>query len=226
MAEQRQCFYFPPLTPREGTLISGFGVRPGRLSGAPTFHAGLDFGVGGAAVGRVPAYSVADARVQYLGREADRRGPYSGYGNAVVLRHVGRDEGFWTLYAHLDVQKGYMASFRDGGLILPAGSVVGHVGKTTNAKFAGMHQHLHFEVRAATSSGGSPFPGVYGPTVIPAGVDAVNMRRGHNVDPRPWLAARGIVFGYRGAIGINKAGACFPSESDSALRVAAALRAR
>jgi murein DD-endopeptidase MepM/ murein hydrolase activator NlpD len=46
-----------------------------------------------------------------------------------------------------------------------------------------MGPHLHFEVRDASS--GAPFPGPY---------------RRFNVDPRPWLEARGVRFDARGTV--------------------------
>lgn len=217
-----QCYYFPPLAPAQGKLVSGFAVRPGRTSGAPTFHAGLDFGVGDAPAGVVPVYAVAAGFVEVLPAEAVSRGPFAGYGNAVGLRHEGADRGWWTFYAHLSAHKGTLTAFRDRAVMVPAGAVLGWVGKTTNGKFVGMHQHLHFEVRRAKPDGSTPLPGTYGPVELPAGAAAANLRRGYNVDPAIWLAARGITFGYRGALEVRPP-ACVPSIYESDARVRAAL---
>lgn len=203
-----RCLYYSPLAPSEGRLISGFGVRPGRTSHLPTFHAGLDFGIpADRSEGEVPVYAVASGVVEHLPLDSARRGGFNGYGNAVVIRHtLTRDAGTWALYAHLFAH----APGLEEGATVSAGTLLGHVGRTTNDKFRGMHRHLHFEVRQARSDGASPFPGAYGPTRIPAGVDAVNIRRGNNIDPEVWLAERGIAFGYRGAIQFTSTLACAP----------------
>jgi len=215
------CDYYPPIAPSTGRLVSGFGVRPGRTSGAPTFHAGLDFGIGDERPDVVPVYAVAAGLVEVLPNENVTRGPFAGYGNAVGLRHQGPDTGWWSFYAHLSARKGTLEGFRERRLVVPAGALLGWVGKTTNGKFVGMHQHLHFEVRRAKPDGGAPLPGIYGPTELPPAVVAANLRRGFNVDPALWLAARGVTIGGRGSIQVRPP-ACTPSvtEADALARVA------
>lgn len=215
MARVRRCFYYPPINPSRGRLGSRYGVRPGRLSREPTFHAGLDFSIGEARPGEVTVFSICDAKIEDLPSDSVTRGPFAGYGNAVVLRCVGRDEGYWILYAHLHNRPAYLNTFKDRDLVVPAGTMLGTVGKTSNGKFSRMHWHLHLEIRRARRDGSSPFPGPYGPSEIPAGIEAGNLRRGYNVDPEKWLEARGLAFGYRGAIQLVRPGTCLPSLAKS-----------
>lgn len=199
------CDYSPPLGP-DGRLMSRYGVRPGRVSRLPTFHAGIDLGVPGKRAGVVPVFSVAAGIVERLPHDEELRSPFSGYGNACVLRHIGRDAGWWTFYAHLYRHASYLPTFRDRGFVLPAGVVLGYIGATTNGKFAGMMHHLHFEVRHAKSGGGTPLPGPY---------------QTNNVDPQAWLADRGVTF-EGGAIKVSGE-ACPAVPAFSLARVHAAL---
>lgn len=206
------CEYAPPLQPDQGRLGSRFGVRPGiQPPHLPTFHAGIDLLTPGRPQGTTPVYAVGAAYVERLPSNDVVRGAFAGYGNAVVLRHFGRDRGFWTFYCHLQRHAPYMAVFLERGLVLPAGAIVGWVGATTNGKFPGMGAHLHFEVRRAKADGSSPLPGPY---------------RTYNVDPVPWLAARGIRFGSafnRGAIVVEPPEACPAAIALSDAKVRAAL---
>jgi len=183
-------------------------VRPARRPPhAPTFHAGIDISIPGHRPGEVPVYSVADALVERLPLHTTRRGPFDGYGNAVVLKHIGSaDAGFWTFYCHLDHHAPYMQQFLGTQRVLPAGSVVGFVGNTTNDKFPGMHWHLHFEVRHATRAGASPLPGPY---------------QVYNDDPQAWLAQRGITFSGANIV-VDGQRACVPvyALSDALVRQA------
>lgn len=99
-------------------VSSPFGNRHG------DFHDGLDLK---ASFG-TPVYSVSEGKVIYSGNKI------SGYGNMVVVKHVG---DFSTIYAHnekLLVQKGDIV--KRGELIAYSGSS----GRSTGP-------HLHFEVR-------------------------------------------------------------------------------
>lgn len=210
------CAYFPPLSPAQGRLSSRFGERcsvaaraEGNPNCVPKFHAGIDLATPDKPVGTVPVYSVAPARIERL-ESNTQGGPFAGYGNCVALRHVGYDEGWWSFAAHMHERASYLEEFRERGIVLPAGVIIGTVGQTTNGKFPHMARHLHFEVRRAKSDGSSPYPGPY---------------QTYNVDPEAWLASRGIVFGYRGAIQVIAQGVCLPTEKDSDERVRAALAA-
>lgn len=106
------------LPPVSGTVSSGYGNRSGGR------HAGIDIlAPAGTAV-------VAASRgiAEYAG-DGKR-----GYGRAVVLDH---GEGITTLYGHL-------ATIRvQSGETVPAGAVIGTVGRSGNASTF----HLHFELR-------------------------------------------------------------------------------
>ena len=161
-----------PVSPHISRLVSGYGVRPGRRSGAPTFHSGADFlGSRGD-----PVFAVADGIVDFVATDSRPRRT-SGYGNVVSIFHP--DEGVYSMYAHLsrlDVAEGDHVS---------AGQQIGDVGNTTNGKFRGMGTHLHFEIRRPGPGGRAPVPGPY---------------RAYNMDPVAWLEARGVGFGPRGEI--------------------------
>lgn len=154
------------MPPRPTRITSGFGVRIGR-TGAPTFHAGLDF------YGRTgdPVVAVADGTVVKVATDDARSGGTQGYGNVVALDH---GDGWWSVYAHLS-----RIDVGEGEAVTEA-QQVGLVGNTSNGKFRGMGAHLHFEIRNA--SAGTPFPGPY---------------RRWNVDPRTWLEERGVMYDAR-----------------------------
>ncbi|MBP2683319.1 MAG: Peptidase [Deltaproteobacteria bacterium] len=104
--------------PVAGTVSSGFGNRSGRK------HAGIDIlaPAGTEVVTASPGIAV------YAG--SGKRG----YGSAVVIDH---GEGITTLYGHLAT-----ICVRSGET-LPAGAVIGTVGRSGNASTF----HLHFELR-------------------------------------------------------------------------------
>jgi murein DD-endopeptidase MepM/ murein hydrolase activator NlpD len=61
-----------------------------------------------------------------------------GMGKYVIIRHWG---GYTTVYGHLDkiyVKKNQRIS---------QGKIIGSVGKTGNARYAGIQPHLHFEIK-------------------------------------------------------------------------------
>ena len=187
------CLIYPPLGPN-GALSSRYGVRPGRASGIPTFHAGLDFRARpGDAV-----FSMLSGRVALEAADALRNGPMNGYGNAL---DVELDESYgplirrvygsgvsklWALYAH-------MRSIMPVGDRVGVGEPIGAVGSTTNGKFPGMGAHLHNELRHAGAGGRAPFPGPY---------------RTNNVDPEPFYAELGLRFGPRGVFEFDQQRAC------------------
>jgi len=104
--------------PVEGKIVSGFGGREGRQ------HRGVDI----LASEGTPVRAAESGLVFYAGDQ------WKGYGNAAALDH-GR--GITTLYGHLrEIQV-------KSGDAVPAGALIGTVGKTGNATTP----HLHFEIR-------------------------------------------------------------------------------
>ena len=106
------------LPPVAGTVSSGFGNRSGGR------HAGID----------IPAPAGAEVRAASAGLAEYTGNGKRGYGSVVVLDH---GEGITTLYGHL-------ATIRiQSGETVPAGAVVGTIGRSGNATT----HHLHFELR-------------------------------------------------------------------------------
>jgi murein DD-endopeptidase MepM/ murein hydrolase activator NlpD len=103
--------------PVNGPVVSGFGMRWGRM------HEGIDIAVGSG----TPIHAAASGRVIYAGW-------MEGYGNLVVIDH-GR--GVSTAYAH---QSGIAAG---NGQTVSQGQTIGYVGCTGHC----FGPHLHFEVR-------------------------------------------------------------------------------
>lgn len=103
--------------PVSGPVVSGFGMRWGRL------HAGIDI----AAPEGTPIHASASGRVLTAGW-------MDGYGNMVVIDHGG---GISTGYAH---QSSIAVS---NGQTVTQGQVIGYVGCTGHC----FGPHLHFEVR-------------------------------------------------------------------------------
>jgi len=163
-----------PFFPVFSRVASAYGVRGGRTTGTPTFHAGVDFvGSQGDAVRAFRA-----GQVRYIARDHERKSRgFDGYGNAIVLYHP--QIGLYSFYAHLS---GVNVT---EGQIVRAGQLIGWVGKTTNGKFPGMGAHLHLEVRRPKANGAMPFPAPY---------------RVYNVDPVPVLVSAGVQISPTGAI--------------------------
>ena len=106
------------LPPVAGTVSSGFGKRSGGR------HAGID----------ILAPAGAEVRAVSAGLAEYTGNGKRGYGSVVVLDH---GEGITTLYGHL-------ATIRiQSGETVPAGAVVGTIGRSGNATT----HHLHFELR-------------------------------------------------------------------------------
>lgn len=104
--------------PVAGTVSSGFGDRSGGR------HAGIDI----LAPAGTEVITALPGIAKYVGRGK------RGYGNVVIIDH---GEGITTLYGHL-------ATIRvQSGETVPAGAVIGTVGRSGNATT----HHLHFELR-------------------------------------------------------------------------------
>lgn len=125
-----------------------------------------------------PVYAVQGGTVERVLSDSSSARGFGGYGNGVIINH---GDGTWALYAHLQ-----NAQATVGQQIAP-GQQIGTMGATSNGKFRGMGVHLHLELRRARPDGRSPFPGPY---------------RTFNLDPRPWLAQKGLQFGSRGSFEI------------------------
>lgn len=125
-----------------------------------------------------PVFAVQGGTVERVLSDSSSARGFGGYGNGVIINH---GDGTWALYAHL--QQAQVAA----GQAVQAGQQIGTMGATSNRKFPGMGVHLHLEVRRARPDGRSPFPGPY---------------RTYNLDPRPWLAQKGLQFGDRGTFQI------------------------
>ncbi len=106
--------------PVDGAVVSGFGMRWGRM------HEGIDIAVPAG----TPIRAAASGSVVLLQSEAES----GGYGNFTCLDHGG---GLQTCYAH-------QSSFAVGaGQSVSQGEVIGYVGCTGHC----FGDHLHFEVR-------------------------------------------------------------------------------
>jgi murein DD-endopeptidase MepM/ murein hydrolase activator NlpD len=106
--------------PVDGPVVSGFGMRWGRM------HEGVDIAVPAG----TPIRAAASGTVVLLQSEAES----GGYGNFTCLDHGG---GLSTCYAH-------QSSFAVGsGQSVSQGDVIGYVGCTGHC----LGDHLHFEVR-------------------------------------------------------------------------------
>jgi len=170
----------PPLPFSAGRLLSDMGMRRGRTTGAPTWHAGMDLGSVRILGARgTPVLNVQAGVVERILHDEDTSRRFAGYGNGVVVNH---GDGTWALYAHLD------HSTVPVGMRVVPGQQLGTMGNSTNGKFRGMGVHLHIELRRAMAGGRSPFPGPY---------------RTYNLDPRPWLQNGGLRFVGRGSFQVQ-----------------------
>jgi len=111
--------------PSRGPITSGYGARKAPLSGASTFHAGIDIAGGG------PTYAAAAGTVERTGWNVF--GARSGIG--ILLDH---GDGIKTRYMHNPVN-GVVVSPGDR---VKAGQHIGAQGATGNVTGT----HLHFEV--------------------------------------------------------------------------------
>ena len=108
--------------PVSGSVVSGFGMRSGRM------HEGIDI----TASSGTPVRSSATGNVIYAGW-------LGGYGNLVVVDHGG---GLSTAYAH---NSSFASSI---GQSVAAGQVIAYSGNTGNSS----GPHVHFEVRVNGSA--------------------------------------------------------------------------
>ena len=186
--------YAPPLLVTRAKMLSNMRTRPGRTSGQPTVHAGMDLSSGFG----TPVIAVVGGTVETVSADARPAGGLRGYGNAVVVRD-NTLPARWTLYGHMS------AAVVAPGQKVVAGQMVGRIGNTSNGKFSPvtgqsvaqwraeapsdparskvMGPHLHLERRRAAPDGSSPYLGTW------AG-------RGYGVlteDPKPWLESGGLV---------------------------------
>lgn len=109
--------------PVNGPITSPFGSRRDPISGAPSFHTGLDIGV---SMG-TPIHAPLGGRVTFAGWNG-------GYGNYVVIDH---GNGLQTAYAHQSAIEVHV------GEQVAAGQEIGRVGSTGYST----GPHLHFEVK-------------------------------------------------------------------------------
>lgn len=108
--------------PVQGWITSRYGWRNDPLTGARSFHTGLDIG---AAYG-TPVRAAMEGRVTAVGYSAVS-------GNYVIIAH---HDGYTTMYAHLSKQ-----AVKVGARVTQA-SVIGYVGSTGYST----GPHLHFTV--------------------------------------------------------------------------------
>lgn len=116
--EQRGGF----VTPVNGRITSGFGMRRHPLLGYTRMHAGIDFGAGHGS----PIFAASDGTVSFAGW-------HGGHGNFVRLSHGG---GIGTGYGHMS------RIAVSSGEQVRAGQVIGYVGSTGLST----GPHLHYEV--------------------------------------------------------------------------------
>lgn len=184
--------YAPPIQVARGKMLSNMRTRPGRTSGQPTVHAGMDLNAGNNA----PVIAVQGGVVETVSGDLRPAQGLRGYGNAVVINH---GNGTWALYGHMS-----SVAVTPGQRVV-AGTMVGRIGNTSNGKFSPpsgktpaqwraedpsdparrkvMAPHLHLELRRAAPDGSSPYLGTW------AG-------RGYGtltLDPKPWLESGGLV---------------------------------
>jgi murein DD-endopeptidase MepM/ murein hydrolase activator NlpD len=105
--------------PVNGSVVSGFGTRWGRM------HNGVDIAVGAG----TPIRAAKDGTIAFAQSEAES----GGYGNFTCIDHGG---GLSTCYAH-------QSSFAITSGSVQQGDVIGYVGCTGHC----FGDHLHFEVR-------------------------------------------------------------------------------
>lgn len=104
-------------------ISSPYGYRKDPFTNKSKFHSGIDYACDLATT----VHATADGTVCFVGRRG-------GYGQCIEIRHR---YGFSTIYAHLS--RYYVHT----GMIVPAGKVIGFVGKTGRST----GYHLHYEVR-------------------------------------------------------------------------------
>ena len=112
----------------DGKITCEFGKRSAPVSGASTYHEGIDIG----AEWGTPILAAADGTVYFVGES-------EGYGKYIMVSHGGN---FISLYAHCS------EIYSKTGDIVSQGDKIAAVGNTGRATGS----HLHFETRV----GGKP----------------------------------------------------------------------
>jgi hypothetical protein len=133
-----------------------------------------------------PVLNIAPGTVARVLHDDSAPRAFSGYGNAVVVHHP--EDDTWALYGHMNrttVTQGQQVN---------AGDQLGEMGNSSNRKFPGMGVHLHLELRHRRPNGRPPFPGPY-----PQSPQQLY----NNIDPRRWLASKGLTFSNRGAFEVQ-----------------------
>lgn len=145
----------PPVDMASSHVGRGYGLGPNRLHTAmDQLHGGQDYSVSA----HSPIVAAIPGRVVLIGSDANRTTASAhglmGYGNSVVIETRGSVPGmpnpFYALYAHMDGPPVVTV-----GQSVQAGTLLGHVGNTSNGQFAGLPFHLHFELRRR------PYPSSY-----------------------------------------------------------------
>ena len=111
--------------PVAGPITDVFGPRPSQPAGTPVFHPGVDIGAACMTV----IVAAADGTVDFAG-------PYSGYGNFILIDH---GDGVQTAYGHISDGTIMVAP----GDHVTAGEPIARVGSTGESTGC----HLHIEVR-------------------------------------------------------------------------------
>lgn len=130
--------------PSAGGVSSGYGTRTHPVTGAKSFHDGVDLAPGCDS----PIYAASSGTVGFAGWNG-------GYGNYISINHAG---GVITGYGHI-VNGGIRVS---AGQNVTAGQIIAYVGTTGTSTGC----HLHFLVHnAAGSSDPVPFMAARGVTI-------------------------------------------------------------
>ncbi len=145
----------PPVDMANSHVGRGYGFGPNRLhTRMDQLHGGQDYSV----AAHSPIVAALAGRVVLIGSDANRTTASAhglmGYGNSVVIETRGAIPGmpnpFYALYAHMDGPPAVAV-----GQQVQAGTLLGHVGNTSNGQFAGLPFHLHLELRRR------PYPSSY-----------------------------------------------------------------
>ena len=120
------------VSPVNGRVTSGFGMRRHPILGYKRMHKGLDFKAGYGA----PIYAVTDGTIVYAGR-------HGGHGNFVKIDH---GSGMATGYAHMS------RIAVSSGSRVRRGQVIGYVGSTGLSTGPHLHYELYRNGRAVNPS--------------------------------------------------------------------------
>ena len=115
-------------------ISSGFGRRNSPFTGRPELHGGIDISA------RTGTPIIAPANGEVVELWTAKRG--GALGNAIKIRHEGRDATYETLYGHLRKRQPFAEGLRVGSVV-KRHDVIGYVGSTGRTTAP----HLHYEVR-------------------------------------------------------------------------------